>query len=145
MGIAPFRAGRGATFGRPECTPIFFSRHRKENGRARSKEKMFSGLSEHKAPRSLYAGVVSASAWQKISNPERSAAASALDEELLTPLNNCPPKISYSLHTLAAAPRISKNFPAFSVGRTTSARRLWVRCALTGGSYPPLPNHGIPL
>ena len=38
-------------------TPIFFSKHRKENGRARSKEKMFGGLSGCNIPQSLYAGI----------------------------------------------------------------------------------------
>ena len=50
---------------------------------------MFGGLSECNIPQSLCAGVFPASAWQKISNLERSAALILSSEELPTPLNNC--------------------------------------------------------
>ena len=106
-------------------TPAFLCLAKKSRRLIGGKETAFGGRSGCAFPNVLKTGVVFAGGAEMIGRLYRTAG-----EEWITMISakNVPAKTSYSLYTLAGAPWIPKNFPAFSVGRASLGPPLIGAC-----------------
>ena len=111
---APGRCGGvGAAFGRPECTPHSFGNIQK-NAPCTVEEKMFGGLSERKAPQSLYAGVVFADVVKVVGSLRRTAGDWWTTKDFT---RNLPTKTSYCLSHPCCRTLAVEDVCRFDVGR----------------------------